>query len=91
MARPELQALYEELLLNQFGFMPRGTHSLDEIYQRVHATFTHQCDNNYLCSQNCSHGHDQPEWKHAVRRALQQMKSNTGAVRHASRGLWSFH
>lgn len=48
MARPELQALYGELLRNQFGFIPRESHSLDEIYHQVHASFTHQCDDSYV-------------------------------------------
>lgn len=35
MARPEWQAFYGELLLNQFGLMPSGRHSLDEVYHLV--------------------------------------------------------
>ena len=91
MTRPELRTLYHELTSSQFAFVGSGEFSLEDIYSAVKVRFTNLCDDNYLCCQNCAHGHYQPEWRHTVRIALQHMKSTSGPVRHSGRhAYWIF-
>ena len=75
MAREDLKRLYQELLESRFRFMDRGEKHLNEIYENVKAIFPDLCDDSYLCRDNCSKGHDQPEWKHTVRKALGRLKT----------------
>lgn len=91
MARPEIQQLYRELYGNHFEFMERGEHSIEEIYDAVKAGYLALCDDTYLCSMNCSHGHDRPEWQHTVRKALSDLKRRgSGVASGYQRGRWQF-
>jgi len=92
MARADLQQLYQELKSSRFRFMPRGEHDVRAIYRAVKATYPRLCDDRFLCSQNYSRGHEQPEWRHVVRKALQVLKSQTGPVSSGSAwGYWLKH
>ena len=92
MARPDLQQLYQELKASRFGFLARGEHDVRAIYRIVKARYPRLCDDSFLCSQNCSRGHEQPEWQHVVRKALQALKSPTGPVSSGSAwGYWLKH
>ncbi|MDQ6768658.1 MAG: hypothetical protein M3Z54_01565 [Gemmatimonadota bacterium] len=92
MARKNIRELHVELRSCRFGFIGRGEHTLDDIYRRVRDQFTALCDDRYLCADNCSRGHQQPEWKHEVRRALDALKSQSGPIRKSPRrGYWRFH
>jgi len=64
--------LYRELTESDFAIIPAGEYPLGFIYRAVQARFPDLCDDSYLCSANCAPaGHTtQPEWMHAVRRAL---------------------
>jgi hypothetical protein len=91
MARKDLRTLYQRLLETEFRFMPRGTQHINEIYDEVEQRFTELCDDNYLCSENCSSGHHQPEWKHTVRKALDRLKRISMLVsKDRSHGYWEF-
>lgn len=91
MARPDIAKLYKRLTTNRFSFVPRGEHTLDNAYRLVKAKYPHFCDDKYLCSTNCLSIHQQPEWKHAVRRALNNLKVALGVVSRGShRGHWRF-
>ena len=91
MARPEIRELYRALRACEFGFVPRGEHHLTDVYDSVSRQFGTLCDDAFLCSDNCSRGHDQPEWRHTTRKALWSLKANGGSIRagHA-RGFWEF-
>ena len=91
MARSELHELYEKLVVSQFSFLPKGEHHIDDIYRSVRSRHTGLCDDSYLCADNCSQGHQQPEWKHTVRKALFRLKSTQEVVlRGKGRGYWRF-
>ncbi len=91
MARHDCQRLYGELTTNRFSFIQRGEHHLDGFYSAVKRRYPSLCDDSFLCADNCSKGHEQPEWQHVVRKALQALKSAAGPVckgeRHA---YWQF-
>jgi hypothetical protein len=88
MARGDLQQLYQELKSSRFSFLARGEHDVQAIYRAVKARYSALCDDRFVCSQNCSSGHDQPEWQHVVRKALQALKSPTGPI--SSGGPWGY-
>lgn len=91
MARPEIAKLYKRLVTLRFGFMPRGEHTLDNIYRTVKAKYPRLCDDDYLCSENCLSIHQQPEWKHTVRSALNNLKiSDTAVLKGGRRSHWRF-
>jgi len=92
MAREDLQQLYQELKSSRFRFLARGEHDVQAIYRAVKARYPALCDDRFLCSQNCLSGHDQPEWQHVVRKALQVLKSPSGPVSSGSAwGYWLRH
>lgn len=92
MVRPELKELYQELLGSRFSFIPRGEHHVHDIYSAVRGRFTDLCDDNYLCRENCSQGHNQPEWQHVVRKVLDALKTPDGDVlRKSRRPYWIFN
>jgi hypothetical protein len=92
MARIDCQQLYQLLGSSRFGFLARGQYQLAAIYHAVKARYPNCCDDTFLCSDNCSHGHDEPEWKHVVRKALQALKSPHGPVSNGSAwGYWYVH
>jgi hypothetical protein len=91
MARADIRELYRELPNSQFAFLSRGEHDLDDIYRSVQLRFRPLCDDAYLCATNCASGHNQPEWKHTVRKSLQAQKSSAGPVsKDDRRGYWLF-
>ena len=91
MARADVAELYRELRDTDFAFVPRGEHHLHEIYDQVKDRYRRLCDDRFLCADNCSRGHQQPEWRHATRKAIWSKKSDTGAIRAGKgRGYWRF-
>lgn len=91
MARQDVQTLYRDLKATTFSFVPRGEHHVHDVYTMVKRRFPRLCDDSFLCAGNCARGHEQPEWQHVVRKALQALKSSTGPVsRGASWGHWRF-
>lgn len=91
MAHPDITKLYKRLITTQFGFVPRGEHALENVYRLVKAKYPRFCDDNYLCSENCLSVHQQPEWKHTVRSALNNLKVAFGVVlRGSHRSHWKF-
>lgn len=91
MARPDVAELYRELRASLFAFMPRGDHHLDDVYAAVKKQYPRLCDDTFLCAENCSRGHQQPEWRHVTRKALWSRKTNSGPIGAGSRrGYWRF-
>jgi len=91
MARSDIAKLYKRLTTARFNFVPRGEHTLDNVYRLVKTKYPRFCDDKYLCSKNCLSIHQQPEWKHAVRSALNNLKVALRVVsRGAHRGHWRF-
>lgn len=91
MPRAELRNLYHDLRTSQFMFMERGEHHIKSIYKSTKSEYASYCDDSFLCHMNCRSGHKQPEWMHAVRRALQSLKSQTDKVAKGERqGYWVF-
>ena len=90
MARADVAELYAHLVESDFDFLPRGEHIVDYVYLKVREQFPHLCDDAYRCYMNCQNGHDQPEWQHAVRKALQQRKNLEFVHKSDKRGYWRF-
>lgn len=91
--REDVAELQGRLAESDFSFITDGNRSLDdEVYPRVKERYPTLCDDDYLCSDTCSGGHNQPEWKHAVRRVLDMLKNDpeSRVDKHSSRGVWSF-
>ncbi len=91
MARTDVRELYNRLQDSRFSFIDGGEHHLHSIYQAVKDLYPKLCDDDYLCAENCSGSHRQPEWQHAVRKSLQAQKSSSGPVSKGNqRGYWRF-
>ncbi len=89
MAREDIKILYKELVNCKFQFILSGLYELDAIYQSVKTQFPNLCDDHYLCCDNCSNGHNTPEWEHAVRKALDRLKKTTNSIQSGTaRGTW---
>jgi len=80
MARDDIKQLYEELITSEFMFVPRGKQEIGVIYEHVKSRYSHLCDDDYLCAENCQSEHYLPEWQHAVRRALDRLKRVSDSV-----------
>jgi hypothetical protein len=65
---------------------------MTEIYEKTKQAFPTLCDDNYLCSQNCSKGGNHPEWKHVVRKVIEVLKKkeNIGVNKSDVYGSWIF-
>jgi hypothetical protein len=88
--REDVAELQGRLAESDFSFITDGNRSLDdEVYPRVKERYPTLCDDDYLCSDTCSGGHNQPEWKHAVRRVLDMLKNDpeSRVDKHSSRGF----
>lgn len=82
--------LYENLLHTEFQFMVRGRHQMTTIYNAVKLKLPDLCDDNYLCSECCKMGTNQPEWNHRVRAALNFLKGKSGISKDPKHGHWIF-
>lgn len=88
MARQDVHDLYQQLHKSHFSFVPRGEHTVHDVYAMVKTQHPTLCDDNFLCANNCSRGSSQPEWQHVVRRSLQSHKvvgahvARSGRTRH---------
>lgn len=91
--RQDIESLERELRESDFDFIPKGNHDLSGVvYPLVKSEFAKICDDTFRCRDNCSSGHDQPEWKHAVRRVLDEKKHDPSSrvKPDPKRGSWSF-
>jgi hypothetical protein len=91
--RKDVAELQGRLAESDFGFVSDGSCSLnDDIYPNVKDEYPSLCDDEFLCSDTCSGGHEQPEWKHAVRRVLDMLKNDpeSRVSKHSDRGVWKF-
>lgn len=82
MARADVQKLYRKLMTTAFSFVAPGKHHIQDVYKAVKRRYLTLCDDSFLCADNCSSDHQQPEWQHVVRKALQAQRSSTGPVTH---------
>jgi len=80
-----LRALLTE---SEFRFIPDGVYTQKELYAHVKKQYPNNCDDEYLCIQNCRSGHNSPEWQHVVRSVMQILK-RTGRMVNVARGSWS--
>jgi hypothetical protein len=91
MARWDVSELYHELRADEFSFIPLGRYELCSIYELVKRAYPRLCDDTYICSENCARGNQDPEWHHAVRKALGDLKRKTRRVSNSgARGYWDF-
>ena len=90
MALDEITRLYNEIVDSDFRLMSSGQFHIDDIYKKVKNKYGQLCDDSYLCADNCGSGHNQPEWKHAVRRSLDRLKKNSSRVIKGPKNYWIF-
>jgi hypothetical protein len=91
MARDDIAELYQELVNTEFAFVQRGEQPLVMVYEIVKARHPELCDDSFLCWENCASGNNSPEWQHAVRRALNELKRRGSTeVVNGQRGYWIF-
>jgi predicted HNH restriction endonuclease len=89
MARKDLRELYKYLVRTRFGFLPPGEHHLRQIYKAVKDRYPDLCDDAFLCITNCRNGYNSPEWRHVVRKALNNLKDSGGRIdKGLQRGFW---
>ena len=89
--REDIETLEATLAATEFRCVSSGVRSTsDDIYPAVKSTYPSLCDDSLRCDTVCSHGADQPEWKHAVRRVQQQLADRDGSrvSRHPEHGMW---
>jgi len=91
MALKEIRKLYGALVESSFNIVPVGQFHIQDIYRKVKGNYPTLCDDQYLCANNCSSGHNQPEWKHAVRRALYELKRIGSRVSKGQINYWIFN
>ena len=87
--RPMESQLYVELVDSRFNFIERGTIDINDIYDAVKRQYPNMCDDEYLCYHRQNVGLNQSEWKHVVRNALEQCKSDDLEIG-GIRGSWIF-
>jgi len=91
MARRDVHELGMVLTATDLSCVPDGEHHIDSIYAFVQSHHRSLCDDTYRCAQNCHRGHQQPEWKHAVRRVLYDASRRGKRVsRGGKHGHWLF-
>lgn len=90
--RPLEHELAENLKMTEFNFVPRGEILLESIYELVQRQYPNLCDDEYLCSDHCIAGMNQPEWKHVVRGVLDNLRKHAGPVNKSpQRNYWTFN
>lgn len=87
MPRPIEKELSRLLRESQMDFLGNDEIHIIRIYELVKNQYPDFCDDDYLCSDNCSNGGNQPEWQHVVRGVLNNFKRN-GIVQSGLRGYW---
>ncbi len=93
MARAELKELYLILMDTRFDFIPRGEISLQGIYEIVKLRYPELCDDDYLCSMNCTNRSmrpygKSPEWNHTIRAVLKKLREHGTVTAGSTRGMW---
>lgn len=92
MVQQNIRELYQELLDSEFRFMSRGKHRVDGIYRVVKTRYPELCEDDYLCRDNCSQGHNRPEWEHTVRKVLDRLKKSPNSpVSKGETNYWIFN
>jgi hypothetical protein len=89
----KLKILQNKLKSSGFQFITSGKrHLSDEVYPAVRDEFPQLCADETLCSEVCSGGNDQEEWKHRVRTVLHDLADNTDSrvTRIDAYGYWYF-
>jgi hypothetical protein len=80
MARDDVRALYRELRVTRFGFLPLSEYALGDLYATVRPECPALCDDGLLCADTCISGHAQAEWKRVLRKALHALNGPAGPV-----------
>ena len=87
-----VKELHGKLLDNEFRFIAPGKYLTREVHKLVQEHYPDRCRDHFLCRLRCKNGNNSGEWKHVVRRVLQQfgkLKKN-GKIENVKRGVWRF-
>lgn len=88
-----VKELHAALLANELSFIAPGEYLTREVHELVQEHYPELCRDDFLCRYTCTNGNNSPEWKHRVRRVLQQygkLKEN-GRIENVRRGVWKFY
>jgi hypothetical protein len=87
---PQESVLSRILRNNRFGFIPKGTYNIKQIYESVRARYPQLCDDEFLCKHCCKYGSSNPEWMHIVRLSLNHLKGPSSRVqKDPLHGYWT--
>jgi hypothetical protein len=87
MPRPIEKELSRLLRESQMDFLGNDEIHITRIYELVKNQYPNLCDDDYLCSENCSNGNNQAQWQHVVRGVLGIFKKK-GIAQSGLRGFW---
>jgi len=82
--------LFTRLTESEFKFIGKGEKTIEQIYEKVKKEYPVLCLDDFMCSENCKNGTNQPEWKHKVIDALKYTEINGFSVKKEGDNLWLF-
>jgi len=81
--------LYKRIKESDFDCIPTGFQETVDVYKLVKETYPELCENDVRCRDVCGTSTDQPEWKHRIRTAQQDLlRSSDSRIRRLSKGWY---
>jgi putative restriction endonuclease len=86
----DVQRLRRHLIETEFRCVPPGAQDTSDVYEHVRSAYPELCDDDYLCKDAHDGGTDQPEWKHTVRNAQQELNRRDHSRVQRRDGEWFY-
>lgn len=81
------ETLYQRLTESELACVPPGFQDTSDVYDLVGSEYPELCDDSILCRDVCSTNSTQPEWKHSLRTAQQNLlEKDQSRVKRLSKG-----
>jgi 5-methylcytosine-specific restriction protein A len=81
--------LYKCLRESEFSCVPAGFQETEDVYELVRETYPSLCEQNIQCGDVCGTDNNQPEWKHRVRSAQQDLvRDSESRIKRLSKGWY---
>jgi hypothetical protein len=88
--RDDVQQLRRQLIGTEFLCVPPGEQDTRDVYDHVRSAYPGRCDDSYLCKHAHDNGTEQPEWKHTVRNAQQELSRRNHSRVQRRDGQWFY-
>lgn len=88
--RDDVQQLRRQLIGTEFLCVPPGEQDTRDVYDHVRSAYPGLCDDSYLCKHAHDNGTEQPEWKHTVRNAQQELSRRNHSRVQRRDGQWFY-